>query len=142
MIIYIDENIPPNFAKGFDLIQSTMNGRLSETIYVKSLKEVFYQGINDEEWIPLISKENSCIITTDINIHRKKHLNELYRNYNIGLFYLKPKSKKMGMSSWDMVNSLVKHWEEICKLSINEERPFLVEINFRNKNLKWTRFKK
>lgn len=141
MIIYIDENIPPNFAKGFDLIQSTMNNRLSEPVNVRSIRDVYNKGIKDEDWIPLISKDKSCVITTDINIHRKKHLNELYRNYNIGLFYLKPKSKKIGMSSWEMANSLVKHWEEICKLSINEERPFLVEVNTRNKSLKSTRFR-
>lgn len=142
MIIYIDENIPPNFAKGFDLIQSTMNGKLSEPVYVKSLKEVFYEGINDEDWIPLISNEKSCIITTDINIHRKKHLNELYTTHKIGLYYLKSVSKKKGLSSWGMANTLVKHWEEMCQLAINEQRPFLVEVSIRNKNLKWTRFRK
>ena len=50
--VYIDENLPPQIARGLQLLQQPMNGKENVTISIYSIKDVFGQGITDEEWIP------------------------------------------------------------------------------------------
>lgn len=136
MTIYIDENMPPSLAKGFNILQYPENYRLSltEHIFVESIKEKFGTGIKDEDWIPQVGKENGCIITQDYNLNRIKSQRELCRVYRLGMFYLRPTSKK-GFSYWEMVQLLVKHWPGIVQVCINSNRPFMYEIRPRSKKL-------
>lgn len=54
------------------------------------------------------------------------------------MFFMRGKSKKQGMSVWEMVQTLAKHWEEITKIAIHEKGPFAYEfkLNGRLKKLK------
>lgn len=134
MIIYIDENIPPNFAKGFDLLQGPITSRNSLPIEVKSIVEEFGKGAKDEDWIRLAGKEDSCILTQDFNIRRIQFQRELCEENKLGMFYLRAPSKN-GFRYWEMVAKLVKHWEEVISICQNEERPFAYRITARSSKL-------
>jgi len=53
---------------------------------------------------------------------------ELYKAHKLGMFFLRPKSKKQGMSIWDMVEALAKNWPTIIERMQNETRPFAYEV--------------
>jgi len=127
MIIYIDENMSPFLARGFNILQEPLNFKLKETIEVRSIKDEFGTGAKDEDWIPLAGKQNSCVITQDYNINRIKHQRELCRQYNLGMFYFRPPSKN-GFSYMDMLKLMIKHWEEISKKATREKKPFSYKI--------------
>ncbi len=127
MTIYIDENIPPYLAKGFQILQEPENIKLKQPIYVESIKDKFGRGAKDEEWIPLAGQTDACVITQDYNIHRIKSQHELCKQYGLGMFYFKPQSKN-GIQYWDMLGLMVKHWKEISRIAIIEKRPFAYEI--------------
>lgn len=124
MIIYFDENIPPHLASGFETIQAPEGLKNGNNITVKFLPESFEYGVKDIDWIPIVGKQGSCVITQDINISRRKDELELYQRHEVGIFFLRGPSKKQGLSIWEMVQALSKNWSEICRIAINEERPF------------------
>ena len=66
MKIYIDENISPYLANGLDILDRPFkNG-----IEVLSIKDVFGEGAQDEDWIPKVGAEKGIVITQDYNIQR------------------------------------------------------------------------
>lgn len=132
MIIYIDENMSPYLARGFDILQYPLNLKSKEQIYVRSIKDDFGQGAQDEEWIPLAGEKGACIITQDYNIKRIRHQHRLCQEYKLGMIYFKPPSKN-GFSYWDTLVLLVKLWHTIKKISITEERPFAYSVSPRGK---------
>src|ERR1017187_5307799 len=139
MTIYIDENIPHHLAESLDILQSHENLRLLElnmdTIEVKSIIKEFERGIKDEEWIPKAGAQGACVITRDKNIQNLRHQRELYQKHSLGLFFLHAESKKHGLSFWDMVESIIKHWPEIAKHALKEERPFAFRFHKLGKQL-------
>lgn len=132
MKIYIDENISKYLAEGLNLLQKPENIKLKEDIEVIYLPTKFNIGVQDEDWIPLVGKEGGCVITQDINIKRTRHQWELCQEYELGMFFLKPPSKK-GFSYWDMTKIVVKHWEEITKKALTERRPFGYKLTQKGK---------
>lgn len=66
MIIYIDENMSPFLAKGFQVLQAPENIKLKQSINVESIKEKFGRGVKDEDWIPLAGQTAACIITQEL----------------------------------------------------------------------------
>ena len=136
MIIYIDENMPPLLADGFNLLQNPENIRLriKDKIEVRSIKNEFGSGVLDEDWIPKAGKESACVITQDFNINRIKHQRALCAKYNLGMFYFRPPSKN-GFSYWQMVKLLVKHWPEIITVASKSKRPFSYKITSRSASL-------
>jgi hypothetical protein len=132
MIIYVDENMSPYLARGFDILQRPESTKLRDPIEVKSIKDVFGEGALDEDWIPLAGEQNSCIITQDYSIQRITHQRELCEQYGLGMFYFKPPSKN-GFLYWDMLKMLVKHWPDIIKISQKKKRPFAYKASSRGK---------
>jgi len=124
MIIYIDENMPPNLAVGLNTLQTPLNYKMGFDVEVKSIRTAFGQGIKDEEWIPLAGKENACIITQDFNIQRLRHQKVLYEENKLGMFFLRAPSKKKGLSYWEMVELCVDRWMQILDIAHNIDRPF------------------
>jgi len=124
MIIYFDENMPRHLAHGFETIQFPEGLKTGHNIKVKFLPEEFNYGADDLEWIPKVGKERSCVITQDLNISKRKDELELYQKNGVGMFFLRGPSKKQGLSIWDMVQALSKNWNEICKIAMEEKRPF------------------
>lgn len=131
MIIYIDENMSPYLARGFNILQAPLNFKLKESIDVRSIKDDFGQGAKDEDWIPLVGEKGACIITQDFNINRIRHQQLLCKEYKLGMFYFRPPSKN-GFSYWDMLVLLIKHWPTITKIAITERRPFSYKVSARS----------
>ena len=61
MIIYVDENISPYLSRGFNILQTPENVKISDPIEVRSIKDEFGTGAKDEEWIPIAGERNSCV---------------------------------------------------------------------------------
>lgn len=134
MIIYVDENLAPVLAKGFDILQKPLNYKLKDPIEVKSIKQEFGEGAKDEDWIPKVSKDQDCVITQDYNIKRIQHQRKLCEKQGLGMFYFRPPSKN-GFSYWDMLTMMVKVWPEIIKKASREERPFSYRLTSKSKKL-------
>lgn len=78
-----------------------------------------------------------CDFTRDLNIHRRQHELELYRRYNVGMFFFKGASKKHGMSVWEMVQALVKNWTEIPSSDHPQRKtPFCIRNRFKTQDTK------
>lgn len=127
MIIYIDENMSPYLARGFDILQAPLNIGQKTAIEVASISDKYGKGALDEEWIPKAGQTAACIITQDFNIHRIKHQRELCAQHQLGMFYFRPPSKN-GFSYYDMLKIMIKHWPEITKIATREKRPFAYQI--------------
>lgn len=87
MRIYFDENLPPNLAKGLDILEKPNTRPNVEDIKVLSIQEVFGKGAKDEVWLPAIGKEGAVVITQDMNIQRTKAQKELYQQFKVGVFF-------------------------------------------------------
>ncbi len=132
MIIYVDENMSPYLARGFDILQKPENIKLRESIEIRSIQDSFGRGTAGEDWIPLAGETGSCIITQDYNTRRIKHQRALCNQFKLGMFYFRPPSKT-GFRYWDMVGLMVKHWPDISKIALTEKRPFAYKVSSRGK---------
>ncbi len=103
MTVYFDENMPPHLARGFQTIQNVENlQRKNRFIEVKLLKDDFGTGSKDLEWIPKLKGTNSCIVTRDIHLDKRKDEIAAYNNAGIGLFFIRGASKKANPTVWHM----------------------------------------
>jgi hypothetical protein len=127
MIIYVDENISPFIARGLDQLANCLYSR--DKIKILSVKDEF-PGILDPDLIPIIGKNNSCLITQDYHVRFNHHEAELCKKYDLGVFHFHPPGKN-GFKNWDLVKLIIKHWESITKKAIKEERPFYFRITSR-----------
>lgn len=127
MIIYVDENLPQHVAEGFNTLQVPEGLKTGLLMEVKYIPTVFVRGVKDMDWIPNLGP-GACVITQDININRRKHELELYRKHGVGMFFLRGASSKQGLSVWEMVQALAKHWPKISQIVHEEEPPFAYQI--------------
>lgn len=133
MIIYIDENLPPQIAKGMDILQKPLNKRYKNDFEIKSIKEVFGQGIKDEKWIPIAGKEKAVALTQDFRIQRMRHQRDLFNQHGLGIIFFN--TPKGGLSYWEFVKNFTKRWEEILKIADNEKKPFAFKFNVKSKKI-------
>lgn len=130
--IYIDENLPAQLAKGLNELQQPQNKKEGVIFEVLSIKEVFGQGEQDEDWIPKIGAENGIVITQDFRIQSQKHQRELYRSNGVGILFLNPPSNK-GFVYWDMVKKLVSEWENIKQIVRKNKTPFAYKASAKSR---------
>ncbi len=123
MIVYIDENFPPQLAKGLDSLQEPLNRKDRIPISIVSIAEEFGQGVKDEDWIPLAGNRKAIVITQDLKIQRTRHQRDLYRKHKLGIFFFKPPSKT-GYTYWQMVQQVIKRWEEMKRIMWTDKVPF------------------
>jgi len=129
MIVYLDENMPKHLAHGFNLIQIPENLRKGRTeIQIKFLPDIYGYSVDDLDWIPKVGQDNGFVITQDIHITKRKDEIKAYQDLGIGLFLLRGKSKKQGLSVWEMVQILAKNWEDMVDIMINNEGPFAYTV--------------
>lgn len=126
MKIYIDENLSPFIAEGLNILEIPNR----DGFQVLSIKKAFGKGISDEDWLAKIGEENAVVITQDFNIHRNQYQRELYKQHNVGLFFLSPPSKT-GYQYWEMVEQIVKRWRDIKK-HCKSEKPFAFRCTSRS----------
>jgi hypothetical protein len=125
--IFLDENLSEYVAHALNFL----NTGYFRDVQVFSTKEKFGKGVQDEVIIPGIGDLDGILITKDFNIHKTRLQNELCRQYKLGVFFLKlPKNQD---KHWEIVKSLVNHWEEIIEKSGKERKPFAFRISVRGK---------
>ncbi len=131
MTIYFDENIPPHLAEGFALIQKYEGVKVKLHVEVKYLPKAFEKGIKDPDWLDQVKKGETYVVTQDVHLNRRKQEIELYRQQEIGLFFLRGKSKKQGMSVWEMVEAMAKHWPFVLETIRTQKPPFAYEVKLK-----------
>lgn len=129
MIIFIDENLPPQLAEALNILQQALNAKNGTQIQVKSIKVAFGQGAKDEDWIPEIS--GNVVITQDYKIQTTRHQRDLLHKHSVGVFFIK--SGKKGMAFWEITKLLINRWEEILKLIRKSAVPFAYRGSLRSK---------
>lgn len=137
MTVYMDENIPPHLAKGFQLLQLPDNVRYQREIEVKYLPEVFERGVKDLDWRPALANQRAYVITRDIHITRRKDELEAYRKSGIGLFLIRGKNSKDNPTVWEMVEMLAKHWQAMVVTMLEEEGPFAYKLQLNKPLTRW-----
>lgn len=125
--IYLDENLSEYVANALN----SLNSGHFPNVTVFSTKTKFGKGVPDETIIPSIGKSGGILITKDINIQRTRMQYQLCKNYNLGVFFLKPTK---GMDKhWEIVKMLINNWEEIISVIDKVRLPFGYEIPTRGK---------
>jgi hypothetical protein len=130
--LYIDENFPPQLAKGLNILVQPQNKRDGLEIEVLSIKEVFGQGEKDEDWIPKIGEHGGVVITQDFRIQNQKHQKKLYEESGVGILFFNPPSNS-GFAYWDMVKQLINRWEEIRQIVKKNKPPFAYRCSSKTK---------
>jgi len=121
--IFIDENLPPQIARGLDILQHPQNSKDGMKIEVLSIKDHFGEGAQDEDWIPQVGKMNGIVITQDYRIQSLKHQRELYKQSGVGILFFSPPSKN-GFTYWEMVKQVINRWEDIKGIVRKNKPPF------------------
>lgn len=133
--IFIDENLPKQFAQAFNIVQSHLNKQEKKAIEVYSMKEL-NEGASDIEWFDQLHGQNAIILTQDRNIQRHKHEREAYRANGIGVMFFK--QPKDGLTFWNAFKHIVKYWVDIKSICIKEKLPFSYRQPGQNKKfIKW-----
>ena len=133
--LFIDENLPKQFAEAFNIIQSHLNTQEKKPIEVYSMKEI-NEGATDIEWFKKLKDENAIILTQDRNIQRHKHEREAYEKNGIGIIFFK--QPKGGLSFWNAFKYIVKYWDEIKQICRKNELPFAYRQPGQNKKfIRW-----
>lgn len=130
MIVYIDENFPPQLAKGLNILQEPLNQKESRKIEIISIGDAFGQGAKDEDWIPKAGKKGGIIITRDYKIQTTRHQRDLYQKHGLGIFFFRPPSKS-GYSYWQMVEQVIRRWDRIKQLAKKTKLPFAYKCSSR-----------
>lgn len=130
MNIFIDENLPAQLAQSLQFLE---DGN-AEGVVVKSIKKEFGTGSKDEDWIPELGKIKAVVITQDHNIHRKQLQRQLYQQHKVGLIVFKGPGK-FGYTYWQMVENIIKNWQEIKSTIEKAKPPFAFIITPRSSKL-------
>jgi hypothetical protein len=133
MIIYIDENLPPQLAEGLNKLQEPLNKRNKTNFEIKSIKTVFGEGIKDEEWIPKAGEEKAIAITKDFKIQTTRHQKNLCEDYGLGIFFFSMPSS--GLKYWDIVKSIINKWENILKTIEFSKAPYAYRFSVRSSKI-------
>jgi len=130
MIIYIDENLPPQLAEGLNKLQEPLNKRNKTDFHVRSIKIDFCEGVKDETWIPLAGQQNAIAITRDFKIQTTRHQKTLCKEFGLGIIFFSIPSG--GLSYWQIVKTIIDKWEDILKCIEETKTPFAFRFSIRS----------
>ena len=131
MIIYIDENLPPQLAEGLNRLQEPLNRRNRTDFEVKSIKTVFGEGTKDEDWIPVAGEQKAITITQDFKIQTTRQQKELCENYGLGIFFFSSKN----LNYWQIVKTIIEKWEDILKTIQSSKAPYAYRFTVRSSKM-------
>lgn len=131
MIIYIDENLPPQLAEGLNKLQDPLNKKYRTDFEIKSIQAVFGKGVQDEEWIPILGQEKSVAITQDFKIQTTRHQKELCEGFGLGVFFFCSK----GLTYWQIVKTIIDKWEIILKTIETSKAPYAYRFTVRSSKM-------
>jgi len=127
MLFIFDENFPPEFVRGFAIIEKANKRSPFPVDIVFSQDLMGKQGSADEEIIAKAAKKNAVIVTQDSDFKRIKHYKSLLVQHGVGYIYFKVPSAKNHY--WDIVKAFVVKWEELKEAISRSTHPFAFEIN-------------
>jgi predicted nuclease of predicted toxin-antitoxin system len=84
MLFIFDENFPPEFVRGFSIIEKANKRSPFSVDIVFSPDIMGKQGSSDEEIIAKAAKKNAVIVTQDTDFKRIKHYKSLLIQNNVG----------------------------------------------------------
>lgn len=119
--VFIDENLPKQFAQAFNTVQSHLNKTEKKKIEVYSMKEL-HEGRSDIEWFKALKDDNAVILTYDRNMQRHKHERLIYQQNGIGVIFFK--HPKGGLQFWTSFKHVVKWWDDIKQICRKNNVPF------------------
>lgn len=126
MFFLFDENVPYNFVEGLSLIEeSNHKSRIKAKLSHPRL--LGNEGSSDEEQIKTAGKYDGIIISLDKDFKHVKSYYPLYRQYNVGIVFLK--LSKADSNYWGMVKLVINKWEELKIQLIDHERPFAYQVS-------------
>jgi hypothetical protein len=129
--VFIDENLPPQIARGLHILQVPQNAKDQMQIEVFSIKDYFGEGALDEDWIPKVGKVNGIVLTQDYQIQKLKHQRELYEANGVGILFFSPPSNK-GFGYWEMVKQIINRWDKIKSIIRKNKTPFAFRCSSRS----------
>ncbi|MGD8777443.1 MAG: hypothetical protein PVH88_00595 [Ignavibacteria bacterium] len=125
--IYLDENLSEYVAHALNFL----NKGYFKEYQVFSTKETFGRGVPDEIIIPGIGKQNSILITRDINIQKTRLQFELCKEHKLGVFFLTlPKNQN---KHWEIVRLLINNWESMIEKIEREKKPFAYRVRIKGR---------
>lgn len=127
MLFIFDENFPPDFVKGFSIIQKANKKSAIKAEIVTTVEFIGKQGASDETLIAMAAEKNAVIVTHDSDFKRIKHYKPLLIKHKVGFIYFKV--KKGGYHYWDIVKAFVNKWEDITAEIDQSNHPFAFEIS-------------
>jgi hypothetical protein len=127
MLFIFDENFPPDFVKGFAIIEQANHRSSISVDVIFSIDFMGYVGATDIEIIEKASKMDAVIVTHDSDFKKIKHYKPLLIEHNVGYIYFKV--PKGGYHYWDIVKAFVNKWEDLKLQISNSNSPFAFEIN-------------
>ena len=97
--------------------------REGRTILTCDRRLVKRRGAKDHQILPYCGKNNLCLVTLDRRILATPALAQLIAEHGVGVFFVST-GKKETPSPWMIFKILVRHWDDMCRLSDTERRPF------------------
>ena len=136
MLFIFDENFPPEFVRGFSILEKA--NKRSE-IKADIVFSVDFTGgprldpttgerisIPDTDIIIKASEQEAVIVTHDSDFKRIKLYKQLLVQHRVGYIYFRTPKKYV---YWDYVKAFVNKWEVITKEISEAKHPFAFEID-------------
>lgn len=123
MKVFVDNNLPPDLARGLDAL-------FSQDHEVVCHRDKFGKShIADEEWIPALGAEGGWVVLSgDLNIARKRPSRELFiRSQLVGFF---PRAAVMELPIARKAARILTVWDRMERVA-NDVRPGLFELQQR-----------
>jgi predicted nuclease of predicted toxin-antitoxin system len=125
MLFLFDENYSYRIAEGLHLLEDG-NNKSKIKVKVTHVKHCGLLNKPDEDIIEYAGKNNAIIFTQDEDFRHIKHYYKLYEQHKTGVVVFR--SYKGKIFYWDMVERLVKVWENLKVTLYTEQKPFALEI--------------
>ena len=96
---------------------------------VVHLRERFAQNTPDEEWIPVVGREDLFVVTHDKRLQRNPAQRKALLDAGLGVFLLT--SSVSGHCQ--VITMVVGRWPEIKEAAAREARPFVIQVPHKGK---------
>lgn len=118
--LLFDAHLPPGLVEALAVLGEP----------VEHVNQIFAPATPDETWIRYAGERGWCIISRDVSITRNPHEAAALRDSGVGAFFLLP--GKHSPRLCQVVQTVIKHWPEIKRISRAERRPFQVQVGERS----------
>jgi hypothetical protein len=112
----LDHNLAPNLARALGLLVQSYGDE------VTCLKDLGWQGDEDEDWIPRLAAEGGwVVITCDLDIVRNPYRQLVFRRSRLTAFFLLDSWSNGSVRGTEIAQRLLRLWPEITRLAARYE---------------------